>query len=291
MQQLEIIVKKAIGLKHDGRHCVEFLLDGHSPERTHWVDDLYDTSGAVVQPKNFRNSRRCIRLKGGPDSYQGAFLHIALFHQRNIREDKRAAEAHLPFSAVRSFSGWVALEHKEKYGGKIFIEASLKDAAPPPSPAQPAVAAVLDDPELAEQMAILASIQSSHETKPSTKDSVPSWPSSWPQVPTNSAPAQPAQLALPAPAPISPPTAAAQMADLAEPAEWLPWPRFRAAWPKVPTPVTSAAPARSPRRKALLIGLDYLGTAAERFGRAGRRDMAEVAAILSRSWAFQRSGS
>jgi len=32
-------VVKAAGLKHDGRHCVEFLLDGHGPERTPWVED------------------------------------------------------------------------------------------------------------------------------------------------------------------------------------------------------------------------------------------------------------
>lgn len=38
--------------------------------------------------------------------------------ERTIRDDKRAAEAHLPFSRISShFSGWVALEHKEKYGG------------------------------------------------------------------------------------------------------------------------------------------------------------------------------
>lgn len=31
-------VKEAVGLRGDGRHCVEFWLDGHSPERTEWVD-------------------------------------------------------------------------------------------------------------------------------------------------------------------------------------------------------------------------------------------------------------
>ena len=38
--------------------------------------------------------------------------------RRTLRDDKRAAEAHLPFSRIaKGFSGWVALEHKEKYGG------------------------------------------------------------------------------------------------------------------------------------------------------------------------------
>lgn len=50
-------VQKAVGLKHDGRHCVEFLLDGHGPERTQWVEDFYDGAGMVVQPKNFQNSK------------------------------------------------------------------------------------------------------------------------------------------------------------------------------------------------------------------------------------------
>ena len=39
-------------------------------------------------------------------------------NRRTLRDDKRAAEAHLPFSRIaKGFSGWVALEHKEKYGG------------------------------------------------------------------------------------------------------------------------------------------------------------------------------
>ena len=41
--------------------------------------------------------------------------------RRTLRDDKRAAEAHLPFSRIaKGFCGWVALEHKEKYGGLFF---------------------------------------------------------------------------------------------------------------------------------------------------------------------------
>lgn len=43
-------VKEAVGLAGDGRHCVEFWLDGHNPERTEWVE------GPSEQTKNFESS-------------------------------------------------------------------------------------------------------------------------------------------------------------------------------------------------------------------------------------------
>ena len=160
--QLEILVKQAKGLKHDGRHSVEFLLDNHAPQRTRWVDDLYDTQGLVVQPKNFHSSKCTITLRADMSAYKDSFLHLTLFHQRNIRDDKRAAEAHLPFSSVeKGFKGWVGLEHKDKYGGQLYIEASLKEVASTPVPPKDVPVPAPNDSEIAEQMAILASIQAS----------------------------------------------------------------------------------------------------------------------------------
>ncbi|CAE8679817.1 unnamed protein product, partial [Polarella glacialis] len=126
--QLEVFVKQAAGLKHEGKHCVEFLLDGHSPVRTPWVDDLWDSEGKVKKPKNFQSSgRSLIILKGDKEKYREAWLHITVLHQRMIWEDKRAAEAHIPFSQVSDgFSGWIMLEHKEKYGGKLFVQALVQ---------------------------------------------------------------------------------------------------------------------------------------------------------------------
>ena len=177
--QLEIIVKQAVGLKHDGRHCVEFLLDNHAPQRTRWVDDLYDTQGLVVQPKNFHSSRCTITLRAEKEAYKDSFIHLTLFHQRNIRDDKRAAEAHLPFSGVANgFKGWVGLEHKDKYGGKLYIEANLKESMPAPAPPRPKAVVMPspDDAEIAEQMAILASIQASQASQASSQPAQTSRP-------------------------------------------------------------------------------------------------------------------
>ena len=313
--QLEITVKQAVGLKHDGRHCVEFLLDDHAPQRTRWVDDLYDTQGLVVQPKNFQSSRCTITLKADKSAYKDSFLHLTLFHQRNVRDDKRAAEAHLPFSGMANgFKGWVSLEHKDKYGGKLYVEANLKEpAAAPPAPAPPrpkAAAPVLDDSELAEQQAILASIQASQRrsqtgqalpARQSSQNSIqsqsqspsasPSWPwpdststsqaarsPSWPDWPGTAAPALP------------PPSVEPVEADPVLP-DWLPWPRFKAALqagrrealsrslePQRAFP--SGEPKATGRRKALLIGLNYPGTSAQL--RNGINDVERVAAVLGR---------
>ncbi|OLP96648.1 Metacaspase-1 [Symbiodinium microadriaticum] len=313
--QLEITVKQAVGLKHDGRHCVEFLLDDHAPQRTRWVDDLYDTQGLVVQPKNFQSSRCTITLKADKSAYKDSFLHLTLFHQRNVRDDKRAAEAHLPFSGMANrFKGWVSLEHKDKYGGKLYVEANLKEPAPaPPAPAPPrpkAAAPVLDDSELAEQQAILASIQASQRrsqtgqalpARQSSQNSIqsqsqspsasPSWP--WPDSTSTS------QAARPPSWPDWPGTAApAALPPVREPVEadpvlpdWLPWPRFKAALqagrlealsrslePQRAFP--SGEPKATGRRKALLIGLNYPGTSAQL--RNGINDVERVAAVLGR---------
>ncbi|CAL1128098.1 unnamed protein product [Cladocopium goreaui] len=280
--QLEIVVVKAAGLKHDGRHCVEFLLDGHGPERTPWVEDFYDGAGMVVQPKNFQNSKRTIALKGSLANYEGAFLHMTLYHQRTLRDDKRAAEAHLPFSRIaKGFSGWVALEHKEKYGGKVFIDVNLKEGVqlplgPAPVPASDHAAM---DPQVAEQMAILASIQSSKSSethKPHQPKAPQATQAAWPEWPTQAPPTLPISTSQPvaAPAPVA-------LKD-AEPPQWLSWPRFRAALDSgsdlraLPGHSTSA----SGRRKALLIAMNYPGTAAER--RCGGNDLDKVTGILLR---------
>ncbi|CAE7387312.1 MCA1 [Symbiodinium sp. CCMP2456] len=312
--QLEITVKQAVGLKHDGRHCVEFLLDNHAPQRTRWVDDLYDTQGLVVQPKNFQSSRCTITLKADKSAYKDSFLHLTLFHQRNIRDDKRAAEAHLPFSGMANgFKGWVSLEHKDKYGGKLFLEANLKEPAPAPAPPRPKAAApVLDDSELAEQQAILASIQASQRrsqtgqalpARQSSQNSIqsqsqspsasPAWP--WPDSTSTSQAARPpswpdwpgtASAALP---PSTPSVREPVEADPVLP-DWLPWPRFKAALQAgmrealslslEPPRASSSEPKATGRRKALLIGLNYPGTSAQL--RNGINDVERVAAVLGR---------
>eukprot|EP00439_Symbiodinium_sp_Y106_P058719 s4459_g8.t1 len=315
--QLEITVKQAVGLKHDGRHCVEFLLDNHAPQRTRWVDDLYDTQGLVVQPKNFQSSRCTITLKADKSAYKDSFLHLTLFHQRNIRDDKRAAEAHLPFSGMANgFKGWVGLEHKDKYGGKLYIEANLKEAAPAPAPHRPKAAApVLDDAELAEQQAILASIQASQRRSQSgqalpapqsSQNSIqsqsqspasataPSWP--WPDSTSTSQQAAPRPPSWPdwpgsAAASALPPSTHSAREPEAEVIlpDWLPWPRFRAALQagkrealslSSRLPFSSGEPKPTGRRKALLIGVNYPGTSAQL--RNGINDVERVAAVLGR---------
>lgn len=159
--QLDVTFKHATGLKHEGKHCVEVLLDGHSPQRTDWVSDLYDSEGSLIKPKNFKGVRRTVKLKGSKEVYHDAWLHITLIHQRTFREDKRAAEAHVPFSkVVDGFTGWVALEHKEKYGGRIFIVAKLTEV--PQAAAKNVPAPLVPAEEMEEQLAILASIQQEH---------------------------------------------------------------------------------------------------------------------------------
>jgi len=130
--QLDVAAQQASGLKHSGKHCIEYRLDGHGPLRTEWVDYEYDydhgrEESIRRESKNFSiTSRRLIKLAGSEERYAHAYLHITVIHQRMIT-DKRAAEAHIAFDQIKNgFSGWVALEHKSKYAGKIFITAALK---------------------------------------------------------------------------------------------------------------------------------------------------------------------
>eukprot|EP00401_Gymnodinium_catenatum_P043136 CAMPEP_0117585594 /NCGR_PEP_ID=MMETSP0784-20121206/68233_1 /TAXON_ID=39447 /ORGANISM="" /LENGTH=219 /DNA_ID=CAMNT_0005386561 /DNA_START=1 /DNA_END=656 /DNA_ORIENTATION=- len=183
--QLDISVRQASGLKHTGKHCVEFTLDGHDPTRTQWVEDEQDAYGIVVEPKQFRQAGRgVVNLRGGVERYKDAWLHVAVIHQRMIRQDKRAAEAHIPFQqAAAGFSDWIALEHKSQFGGKLYMVIKLIDRAPGKAKtnqaaasqsfpwAMPSTAATaapregLSPMEIEEQRAILASIQAAASPK------------------------------------------------------------------------------------------------------------------------------
>mmetsp|Transcript_26222 Transcript_26222/g.51336 ORF Transcript_26222/g.51336 Transcript_26222/m.51336 type:complete len:211 (+) Transcript_26222:88-720(+) len=130
--QLEVVAHQATGLKHRGKHCLEYRLDGHGPIRTDWVDNEYDYDFSREEyvrrdAKNFSpSSRRSIVLVGSEEQYAHKYLHITVIHQRMIT-DKRAAEAHVAFDAIKNgFSGWISLEHKDKHAGKIFVAAALK---------------------------------------------------------------------------------------------------------------------------------------------------------------------
>ena len=119
-------MKEAVGLAGDGRHCVEFWLDGHSPERTEWVD------GDEGQNKNFaadelptRCAKRTIVLRKDYD-YELASLHVIAYHQRTWN-DKKVGEAHMPFSDLyHGIDEWLPLELDSKYVGKIYFQARLK---------------------------------------------------------------------------------------------------------------------------------------------------------------------
>jgi len=161
--QLEVAVTSADRLKHTGKHSVEVLLDGHEPLRTEWIEDNYGYDGRIVQPKDFRAAgRRVIRLRGEPEKYKDAWLHLAVIHQRTFSADKRAAEAHVPFAEVaKGFSGWVNLEHKDQFAGRLFVIAQLAErpTTPAASAALAAPSVQVNQSDLEEQIAILASLQ------------------------------------------------------------------------------------------------------------------------------------
>jgi len=125
-RELEITVKEAVGLRGDGRHCVEFWLDGHSPERTEWVDGQGQKNKAFEASElPTRCARRTIILRKDYD-YELAALHIIAYHQRTWNEEK-VGEAHLPFSDLyQGIEEWLPLEVDSKFCGKLFIKAKLK---------------------------------------------------------------------------------------------------------------------------------------------------------------------
>jgi len=132
-RQLEITVKEAVALAGDGRHCVEFWLDGHNPERTEWVDGPEGQKNKAFEDPELptRCARRTIILRKDYD-YELASLHILAYHQRTWNEQK-VGEAHLPFSDLyHGIEEWLPLERDSKYAGKLFIKAKLKKVASKP---------------------------------------------------------------------------------------------------------------------------------------------------------------
>eukprot|EP00928_Gymnodinium_smaydae_P028500 TRINITY_DN21718_c0_g3_i1.p1 TRINITY_DN21718_c0_g3~~TRINITY_DN21718_c0_g3_i1.p1 ORF type:complete len:828 (+),score=88.06 TRINITY_DN21718_c0_g3_i1:109-2592(+) len=195
MLQLDITVERASGLKHTGKHCVELLLDGHEPVRSPWVEDEIDRDGHVKKEKRWGQAGRglVINLRGSVEDYASRWLHIGVIHHRTIRQDKRAAEGSVPFNQlVNGLSGWVVLEHKSQFGGKVYLVCRLLSRQLVHTPAAPRTSAAtslhatstaprsnvqtrseasappefqMTEAELEEQRAIMASIKAANAGK------------------------------------------------------------------------------------------------------------------------------
>ncbi|CAK0794878.1 unnamed protein product [Prorocentrum cordatum] len=186
--KLELTVRQAKGLKHTGKHCVEFHLDGAGRVRTAWIEDQYNADGYRLEPKSFRaTGTHSIGLRKAREAYEGAYLHITVVHQRFIRDDKCVGEAHIHWAELsKGISSWVALEHKDKSGGQLLLDVALTGApaSAPPAPAARVAAAAapqllqgdredgtmnlaalgLSEQEVEAQRAILASLETARES-------------------------------------------------------------------------------------------------------------------------------
>ncbi|CEM03366.1 unnamed protein product [Vitrella brassicaformis CCMP3155] len=121
---LVVNVVRARKLKHVGAHSIEVEVEGF-PYKTQFVEgDERPVFQRAFEFTKFQDT---------------SFVRFTVYHQRMMFGDKRAAEAHFSLSNLgddysKRCTGWITLEHKDRYAGELLCDVYVIKPKTAPAP-------------------------------------------------------------------------------------------------------------------------------------------------------------